>query len=520
MDALLEAAQDRRSAPSPQLTVAPGGAPVEHTLPIAADLVAAAVVAGIAVAVRLPGLRVPSLWVDDVAPTLVIKAHGLRELLLVGTTYPGFVALLKGWLAVLGFSDTHALLLPFFGGVAACVVLYLAAVRRGLTRLTAFIAAAVLATSPAAVTYSTRVKPYATEALAAAIILAATARLFEELAEGRRWVHVVAACVAGTVLSGLVAVVAVPSIATACVAAWVCARGRRPAAASAAGFAAFLGVWWVVVLRHSSYATLRVIWRGYFIDVHDPATVGRAVVRTLELLSGVPPIVLGAVLVAGVCCIARRRPVYIGLLAGPFVLSLVLAAAGSAPIGTRGNLALLPGLAVLAGIGAGAPAAAILKFLRVRRATVKPAIAAAIAVALVACIKPLAYPDEDIKPLLAPMLASAREQYAVVVSSASALAFGLYTELPLRVVQTPEWFRVRITSPGLYVLPRYEAGTAAMAGAIETIEREHTRIWFVVSHGQAGDREVVRQLARDGYVPTKTLRADGAFAMRWDRRVR
>lgn len=485
------------------------------------DAVVALALLAVSVAVRVGALAPSSLWLDDAWVALVSRADGLGEVVMVGNTAPGFVAMQALVLGVVGFSELTAQLLPFLFGVAAAPALYLVARRCGLCAPAAVLGAALVATSPLHIVHSARVKPFTADALAAVAVLLAGWRVVERPVSARRWAGLgivsvlavvvsaaTAATVAGAYLAGVLAVgLRRP-------------RALRPAVWSTAGFGVFAVGWWALVVRHASTPGLRAYWANRYVEVSagPGAAAGDVVTGLAEVVQGfvaLPRAPAAAALAAAAVVVVARRPLLAPLVVAPVVVAVALAALQLAPLGGgRTDIHLYPSLALLVAlalhvVGSRLP---------------RPAagtLVAVVAAALVLAVRPLPpYPDEDLRPLVAAVEQRARSGDAIAVYSASRWAYALYTSGPVeleRDVTSANGFAVAIADERVEVLGPHRADPRAHAPALDRLAAGHDRIWLISSHTGA-DLPVIEQLlAERGFVATATEIRPGASLTLWSR---
>jgi hypothetical protein len=472
------------------------------------DVSAVVGLTALAAALRVDALRPSSLWIDDAWAALVVKAHSIDDVFLVGVTAPAFAVLLKGWLAVAGFSELNAQLLPFVAGVAAVPGVYLVARWRGVGWLGALAGALVLAASVVHMTYSTRVKQYTLDCLVALVVLAVALWLVEDVERRRRWWVFTAACIGGIALSSPAIVLAVSCSTVALVA---LARRQRTlrAAAPVTLVGLFAGLWWLLLLRPRVNDALRDYWSGYFVP-HDEG-VGRAIFIAArdakDVFAGaVPPNFTAATLaalavpVAVVVLLACRRYAIAALLVvAPVGVALSLAVAQAVPLGTgRTDMYLYPGLALAIAM------AVDLARQRWARPTVV-AVATILVVQVVVFEPGPEYPSRDLKPLVAELERRTHPDDSVLVRPDDDFAVGLYTRWPIRFVRAtdpPTGFAVEIAHDGIHaplILPvgtgdHTETWRAAIAKCLE----RSSRVWLIAGGHEANPKlPYVRRLLRE-----------------------
>lgn len=322
----------------------------------------AALVAGLAVVaalLRAGPLDPSTLWFNDAWAALVARADTVGEVLLPALTAPGWTLGLWAWLGAAGFSNLAAQLPAFALGVAGPPALYLLARRMGISRAGAGLGAAVLLTAPAHVTYSSRVKPYALDALLVVVLLGAAWAVLAGGGGWRRWAGYGGLAALATALSGAVAPVAAGAGGAVLVALWrwrareselavasAGGRARRPrhdapavTSASRAGgrpsppsgsppagpaprmgglplvgvaalavYALFGLAWWWLVVDPRVSTSVHQYWTFAYLPLTDPgaalAATGRGVTVLLDALAPLPwPVTAAALALAAAGCL-------------------------------------------------------------------------------------------------------------------------------------------------------------------------------------------------------------------------
>jgi len=339
------------------------------------DLVAVAALCAFGAGVRIPGLTSRDLWFDDAWAAL--PAHvGLADALRMVVTTPLWTLALRSWIAV-GPGDTWFAQLPALVlGVAGIAAVYALVRAHGLGRLGAATAAAIVAASPVAITFSTRVKEYSCDLLLACLVL----WLAERWRRDPSWARL-AWLAAASATSIWVSASTAAIAGGAAVLVVTAGAGRRPLRAQAAALVATLavaaGAVWLAFLRHLP-GQLRANWRthgylfGYASGHHvafafeqtfagvahgllglpipytfnvyplRPAVMTLAVVAALVLLAiALPPLVVAARSRGRAC-----EPTLAA--AGALVLAVIGTLAGVAPLGDgRTDEALYPAILLL-----------------------------------------------------------------------------------------------------------------------------------------------------------------------------
>lgn len=382
------------------------------------DGVVVAILLAAAVALSAPALGPTSLWLDDAWIAMVHRVSELGDVLDIGLTAPGFALLLKGWFALVGFSETAAQALPFVAGVAVPPVVYLVGRRIGLGAVAAGFAATILLLSPVRVEYAGRVKPFTIDALAAALLVWLAWRTAEDPGDDRRWAVLVVAAFAATLVSTSSVVVGGAVVGGAAIAAWRTpdwGRARR----WTVGYVVATGAWILVFVAPNIHPALREYWAGRYVEgVDDLWRVLRSFASDLAALEHAGAVaVLSVLLALAFVAAARRRLWQAAILVGPLVGALVLAVAGRVPLGTgRTDLYLYPTM-VLA-------VAWSLHHLPWRP---WPAVLALVGVVAVGIAPPTAgYPAEEFAPLTDVLEDEVAEDDLVLLTASTVYGVALY----------------------------------------------------------------------------------------------
>lgn len=393
-----------------------------------ADATLAALLVVAAAALRLPALGPESLWLDDVWISLVHRVSDPGDVWRIGLTAPGFASLLKGWFAVVGFSEVAAQALPFVAGIVTPAVVYLVARRFELRQVAAALAGLLLVVSPVHVTYSTRVKQFTPAALAVTVVLWLAWRAARRPADHARW----AAVVAGAVLTTMLSTSALPAVAAILVGAAAAGistpsagddrgrlAGRVAPAAWVAGYLAFAVAWGTAAAARIPDA-LHGYWAGRYLE--GWGDVWRIARRFAAGLVGVSHAVaiVGLLLLVAVglaLAVVRRRPFVLIAFGGPLAGAALLALLGTAPLGTgRTDVYLYPTLALLL--------AWTVDRLDTRRWGAPVAVVALLASAVPPPVA--AYPQEQMAPLVAVLERELRPADEVVLTSSTRYGTALY----------------------------------------------------------------------------------------------
>lgn len=487
----------------------------------------AAVVAGVTVGaalLRIGPLGPSSLWLDDAWVALAHRADELGELRFVGSSAPGFVLLLRTWLAAVGFDEVTAQVLPLAAGVAAPGLAYVVARRFGCGRAAASTAAIVLVTSPMAVEHATRVKQYTVEVIVALVVLAVGGAVLADIRAPRRWGALVVVGALATAMSAFLALYVVAGVAAGLALARRRrdARGARLALLAGSTYAAVALGWYALVLGPAIPKSITGFWSGHFIVLDQG--VGPAASSAADAARGVagglaplPALVVGLALAMATVGVARARPELAVLLVTPVVAATVLAASARAPLGGgRTDIYLYPSLALLLAGGVEA----------LRRSVVprwsSPIAALAACGALVVASGPAQpYPQEDVRPLVAVLEARAADGDAVLLYPATVWAYALYTddEVDLEPDPVGAWgFSPRFGDVDTHPLPPGREDPGAYAPTVGRLGDRAARVWLLASHWGDDYGDLQAQLGRAGFERVEVVQEVGAELSRWERR--
>ena len=477
--------------------------------PARCDLVSLALLVGLALVVRAPGLSTLGLYRDDAWAMLATRTD-LRRAMRIGVTAPGFEVFVRAWGGIT--PATLWVQVPALAASLASVVLVFHLARRfGCGRAAAMAAGGVLALAPMAVLYATRVKPYAFDALSSLLLLLAAVRVVDRPTV-RSWAALVLLAVATPLFSTSVLPVAVSTLAWTSWRTWWSGAGRPgqrwAAVAVPAAYAAVIGPCAIVVLSGVP-PSLRTYWVGHYVRGLDSGVfVLEQFAAGMFFTRGFPGVLLLAALAAGVWW---ARPVMAPLLLGPVVVAFALAVAGRAPFGGgRTDVYLYPCLAlalalvvekVLGGRRSGAPAAQL--------------VVAGVLLAFTATtIRPFAlrnpYPGADMAGLTAAVLRQAAPGDGIVVAPFSRYAYALYSRRPPEVILSSRYstgVTVASADPDVLIMPAefYETGYDPDAGA--TFARGRSRIWYLATDTPASDTFPMVQ--ENEYIPERRILAQG-----------
>ena len=412
--------------------------------------------------------------------------HTISDARRISVAAPGFIALLKAWFGLVGFSNLRAQAPAFVFGILGPPALFVTARSWGLHRAAAFLAGGLLAVSPVHMRYSTRVKSFTLEAFAATVVLLIADRLLAEPRRGARWYTFAVAAAIATTLSAPLAIVCVPGFVAGFLALHRANEPRpREAISATAGYLLFSVAWYAVAIRSAIDRNLIEYWDGYYISRsvdHFASSTYRAFARFAHGFDVLPAAVTLLALAACLAWMSRTRPDRAVLLFGPIAIAAGVAVLHRNPFGGgRTDIYLYADLALIVACTANG------LFTRVpSRVAVAAAIAAIIALGAVSFPVPT-YPKEDFRAMLEAVNRDLRPTDAVLLYPKARFAAALYTDWPFHLrspvpgasVTTP--FDVEIDRPRTFVpvdtVPVHFAKSVARASA------SARRVWYIGTHG-------------------------------------
>lgn len=444
-----------------------------------------------------------SLWIDEAFIALNVIHRSLGHLMDPLSYFqgapPGFLALEKASVSVLGGGEHALRLWPLLAGLAS-LPLFLVLARRLLDPVAALLAVAAFAVSGPLIDYATQVKPYEGDVLAAIVLLLAAWACIERGPSPPRLALLAVAGIASQWVS-FAALIILPAILVAI--AWPDAparRWRRLAAlgAVAASWAVSAALLWEVSLRH--LVSLRIsptnpsggyVPRGPL----DVSWYANAIVSLFRTTIGVPRPLAGAgllVLLVGVVALWRRGREAVVLLVMPIAMAVLAATVQAYGFGSRFSLFLVPSMLLLmaAGIRAMLPAD--------RRAMAAGLIAVVMVVGGMVAIayRSVTAPShEEITPVLAYVAKHRRPGDTVFVDYWAQYAFAYYAPrygfptAPAVHTKAPAGGyapALRSLPPGLLIGPYQGYFTRGLRG-LDALRRAG-RVWLIFSHERVGRR--------------------------------
>ena len=475
-----------------------------------ADVACLAVLVGVALVVRVPGLSSLGLYRDDAWPMLATRTD-VRRALRIGVTTPGFELFVRAWGGI--SSATMWVQIPALTASLVSVILAFHLARRlGCGRAAAMAGGGVMALAPMALLYATRVKPYAFDALSSLLLMLAALSVVDRPTV-RRWAGLLLLAVATPLFSASVLAVGLSTLAWASWRTWWPSAGRAghrlAAVALPIGYAAVMGMYAIVVLS-TVPPSLRRYWVGHYVEGLDSAVfVLEQFAAGVFFTRGFTGVLLLAALAAGLWW---ARPAMAPLLLGPVALAFGLAVVGRAPFGGgRTDVYLYPCVAL-------ALALVLQKVLGGDRRSfdrgAHAVVAGALLVFAAASIRPFAlrnpYPGADMAELTAAVRRQAAPGDAIVVAPFGRYAYALYSRQPPQVILSSRYstgVTVASGDPDVLIMPAefYETGYDPDAGV--TFAHGRSRVWYLATDTPASD--TFPHVQENEYIPERRLLAQG-----------
>jgi len=468
------------------------------------DVAVAGGLAAMALLLALPTFGPTTIWRDDAWTALTIKTEGVSEFFLVAANAPGFAALLKGWVGLVGFDEWKAQLVPLLFAVATPALFYGILVWRGLERVAAAAGAFLLAVSPEFLVHAARLKQYTLDTFCVVGLLGLAWWLLDDVKSARRWRVVAAGGIVALVLSSPSVLFLVAALGTGLIGLWLEDRSRlRVALPPIAVAGACTVLWWLLVLRPAVSPTLTSYWEASFVPIDNgpkDAAIASVVAarRFLEGAVAIREAEAALVLFAGAYLVVLWRRALLGLLLlAPLGIAFVLAMLEIAPLGTgRTDIYLYP--AVMAAVAVAVDALAR----EARRAT-GIAVVASAGLLLLNTPTPV-YPIDDVAPLVAEVEARSSAADAIVAYPLAAFQVALYTNLPInfsRSDETATGFRLRSPRENLSLpTESWQRDPLNFASAIKRVRKANDSVWVIVT---ARDDTIVFPTAPPGASATE-----------------
>jgi hypothetical protein len=384
--------------------------------------------------IRLPGFQIRELWRDDAWVALEARAP-LRMAAHMGITARGFNGLEALWVHLDPSSATWAQV-PIL--LIAIVLIPLAAylvTRATGSPVAGLVTAAILAFSPMAITYATRVKQYELDTLLSLLLLTGAIKLVRTDPQQRKlarlcWLGVIAVLLSASTAPVAAVAIGVPLLDD-------LRRRRRPPNTELLAIAALalVGLVTIYVVATQLPPSLHNYWQGLFPNwnaglssgLHTMLYVVRQFCKHLILIR--PTLAALLLLAAAVTVVVRDRVVALILL-GPLVLALILDVAGISPLGGgRIDMWLYPSVAITAGLALDALAQ------RIRTERVRLGLTSAAVVGLGVLgftASHWYYPSSNVRRQIAYIAKHRRPGDQVDVATLAVYTYALYT--PERLV--------------------------------------------------------------------------------------
>ena len=423
----------------------------QWTLLIAATVAVAGVL-------RLPGLDT-GLWYDEIVTLVESARHPLRQIV---TEFPGVNAhplySVLAHLSLVAFGESAwALRLPaVVFGIASVAMTYVLAARM-TTRLEAWAAAAVLATSYHHIWFSQNARGYT---LIGFLTLVATYFLLRASAGGRARDYLIyaLACSAGIYAHLTMAFVVLGHAAVVLIGRSI---GWRPAAHLPVrpALAAWIGVGVVSAIAYAPFVPglLATLNAEEPRDAAQVATTGWAIaesIRSVLLGTGVPAAILGGSLAAlGGAVLLRHRRLEVALLLVPAVVTGLAIVALGQPLRPRFFFFLSAAAAIFVGRGVGVAGETLARWLAPRRrgapgAAVVACAALLMALSAVALPRNYRVPKQDYDGAVRFLEQAEAGGARVTASWPGCLPFTIYYRKEWRCLEAVEDWRAAVAESG------------------------------------------------------------------------
>lgn len=451
-------------------------------LTLAACLV---VVGGLSLWLRCRAIGISSLWLDDAWVGVGSHFPTLGDTIRSGLTSPGFSLLYRGWATVFGSGATTAQLLGLGFGLAAPVVLFLAATERGLPWYAALLGSGLLATARAHIDMSVHLKQYTAEAFAMTVVLWVAWRGIDRPASSGRWALFIGAATGASLLSSIGAVAAGSALAF-CIVAALIARPRRLRAAvvGTCAYGLVVAPWLLLAVRPNVHDKLADYWRGYYLDGSGFAGgLGTRLGAVARAFQDVPAGIVLLTLAVAAGIVLARRPLVGVLLVLPTLVAVALAALSVVPLGTgRTDVYLFPSYALLVAVAVSELVGMLPA--RGRAVTATAAVAGFVVVALLASQTVAYLYPEDLTPLVHLAERNRRPGDEIVVYPSAGYAYGIATRYPIEKrpdeLAPTDWV-VKVRGPDISVLQAHRDDPEKWATPLDRLAGSR-RIWLIGSH--------------------------------------
>lgn len=482
----------------------------------------------LALSLRLPGLAPPSLYLDDAWVALLARDASLPDLLAIKPPHPvGFIALLAIARRLLPGAELSLQLLPFAASLAL-VPLGAWLVRRTTGGLAGGILAAVLlALNPTLSDYAVRAKPYATDALFALVLVAATGRCLAEPSP-RHLGRLGLLAAPAALFSYPAALVGVVGFAGAFATALGATRERGPLMRLAAAFLAAEAALGFLLVHGQANRALTAFWQGSFVPLGPIDGIAFIVSRSALILGSSFPHgwqALGLFVPVGFVLLVRTRETRV---AAAFLLALwsslfAAAAVRLYPVDGRTTAFAYPLVALVAAGTISALAH------RGRRTFVREGVPALLAAAIVLSSSTrVTYPLVEDARLVRALADEAGPEDVVLIYPHSNWSAGYYSGWPVRLVPVDYYgarFEARLLRDRSVTLPGlagYEDRPEVLDPALrDLVSLRPERVLYLATHLEvsccAAHVHIGELLGASGYRPEVLARGPGAELLRFTR---
>lgn len=473
-----------------------------------------ALLVGVALWLRVPGLTDLGLYRDDAWPALAVEAE-LSEALRMGVTTPGFELFLRGWLSI-SRATTWAQLPALAASILTIVGVYVVARRLGCARVAASAAGGVLVLSPMSILFATRVKPYQLDAFNTVVIIAAALILARRPSSPGRWAALVVVSAGSAVFSASTLAVSVGAVVWCGV---VSVLRNEPGArllgiAVPVAFLAVVGVYATIVLGNVP-PSLHASWSGNFVSVSSPVELVRTTSEVVGSFAvGFFP--TGTAIGALLLVVATLggfwyRPGVAALAIAPVVVAFVLALAQRAPFGGgRIDIYLYPCVALLVAMAAQRILETGLVPNRLAGAATAVGIVAFAGTYGLEFVRAHPYPAADMGPLTAAVEARRQPGDAIVVGPFSRFPFAFYGAVDPEIVLSSRYapgFTVRSSDPDVLIMPAEFFEDGYQEELALRFAEGRRRVWYLATDTPESDTPA--DVQRHEYAPELHLIADG-----------
>jgi len=298
-----------------------------------------------------------SLWFDEAALARNLVSRSFLDLLEPLESNQGapigFLVLQKLVISMLGSRDYVLRLIPLLAGLASVPLMYAVSKQYG-GQLSACVSLALFALSPRLIYYSSELKQYSTDVLAALVLLLIVPKCLENKAKPHAFV---ALGIAGSVAIWLShpSLFVLAGIALTLGLVFAVRRDKDRVfwlIGIGAAWVTSLGLLYLVSLRHlESNTDLVNYWSGSFAPIPSWSNLGWYYDAWIGLLRDPATLPISAItvglLILGIFSFAFRRLPLMFVLLAPFLLTLIASALGKYPFSGRLLLFLVPLLFLL-----------------------------------------------------------------------------------------------------------------------------------------------------------------------------